>query len=633
MLTRSHGRNTFLFAALLLLGTLNALPNRTDAFAKGATQKYFWVVDEDTRMVFVGHFPVDAALQSKANCYRMTYDENGVLTKIEYLKAGRLAYDPRYNTAMIVIEHEDGFEKRSFMNIWGRPQRCDAGYFSCRIKFDLAKHTGVIYTYDEFGDRAEDKDGAAERRFVLDKNGDILKALPFDANGERKMAAVGKYEVRNKANAKHQLIESGIYTETGEAIASADDGALRRTTYDPNGMPTEIRIFGPDEQLAGNQNIAITQYTWSLTGQQLARRVLDHHTKLLRLIEWTLDEFGNITEWRNFGPDGRLIGPGVAITKFTYDPFNNETSAANFDSSGKPVIDANGLAETRFGYDVKGHLIEIRHFGYDHKLTIDSEGNYAIEKLVRDGNEDMVEEQFLNSQEKLTLCRGGYAIRRNTWDAMHDQLSQSFFGVDTLLIDIPPYGIARGEWEYDETGIETGEDYYNTKDEEVEITDSTKDAFLHAKTKSLNVNVEGSYKNIDGQYSLEYDSRVWQVSEKLFPQGDLALLHFSGQCFALFLHRLSAVTLDESVAKMIELMKISANKVEMLSHETRSVHNHNVAFCKVEAMVKGQSFVYLIYLAKTRHGLVTITTGSVKANFPQHEAEMMTVLNAVNYSD
>ncbi|MEO6939149.1 MAG: hypothetical protein ABI444_03295, partial [Candidatus Kapaibacterium sp.] len=89
MLTRSHRGNAFFFAVLLLLGTLNGLPNRTDAFAKGATQKYFWVVDEDTRMVFVGHFPVDAALQSKANCYRMTYDENGVLTKIEYLKAGR----------------------------------------------------------------------------------------------------------------------------------------------------------------------------------------------------------------------------------------------------------------------------------------------------------------------------------------------------------------------------------------------------------------------------------------------------------------------------------------------------------------------------------------------------------------
>jgi hypothetical protein len=633
MLTRSHGRNTFLFAALLLLGTLNALPNRTEAIAKTATQKYYWRVDEDTRMVFVGHFPVDAALQSKANCYRMTYDENGVLTKIEYLKAGRPAYDPRYNTAMIVIEHEDGFEKRSFMNIWGRPQRCDAGYFSCRIKFDLAKHTGVIYTYDEFGDRAADKDGVAEYRFELDKNGDIVKGLPFDENGERKMAAAGKYEVRNKANAKHQLIEGGIYAETGGAITATEGDAFRRTTYDLNGMPTEIRMFGPDEQLVGNHNVAVTQFTWSLTGQQVARRDLDNHGKLLKLTALTYDEFGNITEWRNFGADEHLIGSGVAETKYTYDSFNNETLAANFDSSGKPVIDPNGLAATRFSYDAKGFLIEIRHFGTDGKLIIDSEYNYAIKKFARDGNEDFVEEQCLNSQEKLTLCKQGYAIRRYTWNARHDELSDSYFGVDTLPIDIPPYGIARGEWEYDETGIETGEDYYNTKDEEVEITDSTKDAFLHAKTKSLNVNVEGSYKNIEGQYSLDYDSRLWQVSEKLFPQGDLGLLHFSGQSFALFFHHTSTGTLDEAVTKMIERMKISANKVEMLSHETRSVHNHNVAFCKVEAMVKGQSFVYLIYLAKTRHGLVTITTGSVKANFPQHEAEMMTVLNAVNYSD
>ena len=216
---------------------------------------------------------------------------------------------------------------------------------------------------------------------------------------------------------------------------------------------------------------------------------------------------------------------------------------------------------------------------------------------------------------------------------MHDQLGQAYFGIDTLPIDTPPYGIARGAWEYDEAGIETAEDYYNTKDEEVEITDSTKEAFLHAKLKALNVNVEGSYKNIEGQYSVDYDSRIWQVSNKLVPQADLGLLHFSGQSFAIFFHNAATSTLDEAVTATIDRMKKNATTVQVLTNETRSVHNHDAVFLKIAATAKAQSFIYLAYLVKTRRGLVIITTGSVKANFPEHEAEMMTLLNAVNYSD
>jgi hypothetical protein len=624
---------TFVLSVLLIAGFSATIAAPSVALAKGPSQKYFWAIDEDARHVFIGKLPVPAELQMKGNCYRLTYDEKGVVTKIEYFRGGRLSNDPATGVAQITIEFVDGFEKRIGKNIWGRPLQSKQGFYSSRVKMDPSTHKGTMFLYDEFGNLTADEDGVAQYKWELDDKGNVIKELLFDTRGARLEDKTGQYEVRYKADAEHHVIERAIYSKEGELRADDDGVAIRRTTYDANGMRTEVRVFGPDEQLVGYQNAAIIQFTWNKGGARTELRVMDNHKKILRITQDTFDERGNRLTRHIYKAENVPMAPGVASLQYKYDELNNNTWVASYDSVGKFVDDEDGTTETYWSYDAKGFELEERFKKSDGKIGVDNSVGFAIKKVTRDHEENATEERYFDENEKLMITVNGYAVRKAKYNPDHDLLEVTYYDVDERPLNTPPYGVAKSTWKYDESGLSTDATFYNTKDEVVAITDSTKENFMRGMATASNTSTEGSFKSGEGQYAVDYDPRVWQVTKELSDQADLGLMHFSSEAFALIFHRKSSETVADAMKTFVDGLKKNSSNVTVLTDEKRTVHNHEVQFAQVEADSKSQTFIYLTYFVKTRRGIVMISTGSTKETFKTHESDMLALLNAVSYSD
>jgi len=74
----------------------------------GETHQYYRHIELDGSYNLVGRYPVDKKDANSVNCYRFTYDEDGRLIKVEYTKGGRLAIDPYFEVAQIILSMARG---------------------------------------------------------------------------------------------------------------------------------------------------------------------------------------------------------------------------------------------------------------------------------------------------------------------------------------------------------------------------------------------------------------------------------------------------------------------------------------------------------------------------------------------
>jgi|GEM_PF-1910174 len=255
---------------------------------------------------------------------------------------------------------------------------------------------------------------------------------------------------------------------------------------------------------------------------------------------FTYDDKGNLIKIAFADDGGNRVtnNSGEYEIQIKYDKrFNVPTEISNVGKDGSLKVASSGIAKTTYKLDDKGRTIEVRHFGADEMLkdkninvlfelnkSLTSSSAGAITRYTYEGNTDRVTKiSFLGKDEQaegiknwgnisaleFTYTPEGWissiasfatddspiAIDKNFFgdnvvkveferDDAGNLSKMVFYGKEDNLVTASTLGAAECRYKYDEKRRQTGEEYYGTGGEKIEITD--KGIKYHGITKEYN---------------------------------------------------------------------------------------------------------------------------------------------------
>ncbi|MEK6967402.1 MAG: hypothetical protein AABX51_02105, partial [Nanoarchaeota archaeon] len=196
---------------------------------------YYRVAEIDGRSAIVGRYPVPDKMSKKVNCYHFVHNDKGKLVKVEYLKGGKIAVDAKSGVAKIIIEKQEGFEKRIYHDAKGKPIEDKKGVYSIRLKLNKKGNPETLFNYDRDGNLTEDSSGVAQYLWTLDKNGRRIKSYRINKEGKRIVDKNGMYEMRWKYDKYGNVIEWSNHGKDGQLLEDNVNIAIMRRKYDKQG--------------------------------------------------------------------------------------------------------------------------------------------------------------------------------------------------------------------------------------------------------------------------------------------------------------------------------------------------------------------------------------------------------------
>ncbi len=616
----------FLYVVLLLSVTGSAL------FA-AENVKYFWNVEIDQSHAIIGYHPVDAKLIGKVRCCRVTYDKQGRVTMLEYLGAGRASFDNSSGASMVKIEYQDGFERRSYLNSFGRSMTCNGGFNSERIKMDKESHKGSLFVYDEFGNLTADQSGAARYQWDLDDKGFIIKEIKMDVEGERVANNEGVYEERYKLDDKERLIEQRYFGKDGQLIADQNGVAIKKLKWDGGHNVLELQSFGPDELLLGRKSVATADFIWDDRDNRIEAKYFDDNGKLLRIIKNTFDANGNLTEKQLFDDVDKPRAEGVAKTTYTFDAQNHITRLTIFDKDGKKMNDDDLTCEVVYSYDDKGNLVDRKYLKADGTPGIDKSEGYATKHMIYESRGHSIQDHYLDESGKPIMLEAGYSIERRKFNDAGDEIEATYFDREDRPVELKD-GVQRTAWLYDATGKTTDVHNYDATGREINL-DSLRNATPAASDASTSVIGSMSVlKSTEGGYVFKYNNSLWEQSkEQNSAKPDFALSHRSGSSFALIFHHESEDAPADVLKSLMSDYEGSMKDVSLVRKEYKSVNNHDALYAQIQANINDVPFIIVQYIFRTKTGHVIILCGAPKTSFDKLEQEMMGLLNGMTITE
>jgi len=118
--------------------------------------KYFRHIEFEDREVITGKYSVDSKNADNINCYRFTYNEQNILTLVEFIVNGQPAFDSLYRFSKITIEYEDSLEVLTFLNNDGENASNVNGVYKTKRIYNKKDNTVLITNLDNQNNIIED---------------------------------------------------------------------------------------------------------------------------------------------------------------------------------------------------------------------------------------------------------------------------------------------------------------------------------------------------------------------------------------------------------------------------------------------------------------------------------------------
>lgn len=149
----------------------------------------------------------------------------------------------------------------------------------------------------------------------------------------------------------------------------------------------------------------------------------------------TLDDKGRLIKGRCIGLLGIAItdNNGTFETRRLYDEQGRENEVGNYDASGNPLNNSDGIATTRTGYTVYPDSTQIIKSYFDASGQAVEEKDTGVHQIQRtiDKRGLLIDEAYFDANGEPTLTTdGGIYERRCTYDDRGNVLSEEFFGTD-----------------------------------------------------------------------------------------------------------------------------------------------------------------------------------------------------------
>lgn len=437
-------------------------------------------------------FNVDDNERSSITRYLLTYDDNGLLQKVEYASG------------------EDNAQVGDAENIYGQAYSYDKKGRITEVRFlgqdgkVRGNRIGLAikrYEYDDDDNWTQVKYLSAQGNPSHDGNNCPIVKLEYDKWG-------------NRSSEKY-------YTSDGKPSYRTDMAACGcKYEYDDNGNNV-IRyiIDGDGKPMIGKNGYAQIKMSYNEDG-------------FLTMIEF-LDKDGNRTN--NTTEDGEIS----SVIKFTVDEKGLDLTTAYYNTQEKPLENSMGLHKIVCEYDSVGNVLKVdflnkdlkpaqyggfhssvrytyneqymckssSYYDKDGKLTYNQNG-FAMCQYSYDKTGNITKYEFLDKDGKTLInCHNGYAVQEVGYDALGNIKTIHHYN-SSLKPSMTSFGYCSKEYVYDEkTNFTTEEKYYNVGGSIIKIDRHTYDDNGN-QTSSWTTNSSGKIQGIVSHYEYDGNNRV-----------------------------------------------------------------------------------------------------------------------------
>ena len=418
----------------------------------GQTVKYYRFVSYNGQHQYEFRMSVSGKDTALSNLYRVTYDQEGRLTRWDYLKALRPELDPAFNVASVAVTYEGEFQRHSYLDPQGRPKSGTGGEYSEKFKTKPNSTSVVNFQYDRRGRLIEnDGNGCSRYLWTLDTSGRHIQQYCLDSKGNKVSDSRGIYETKFKYDSKGRFLQTASYHKDGrpgKGVSRID------ISYDNASNPIEYRYS--DSLGLIREGYATIRYEYDKNGYLTRSQQETSEGLLIAAYSYLWDQYGNLAESREYGADGELISE-YAISRNSYNSRNQIVESITSDWSG--IIQS----YLRYTYDVNGLLAESVTLNGGERPMINGLG-YAKITYSYD-SKGQVEYESLTDTLGLPINGDeGYAYKFWKWRDDGQVSEVAYYNVKKeLVIPATEARAAAITWEYDAYGDFVGAYYYDAK--------------------------------------------------------------------------------------------------------------------------------------------------------------------------
>ncbi|MBN1213335.1 MAG: hypothetical protein JXA92_12240 [candidate division Zixibacteria bacterium] len=292
-----------------------------------ATERYFENLKYDTRRAIVTTNQTDT-LSNNGCVYKVSDDEFGRPTDIEYRRRVVLAFDIVFGAARVEIRYTDTSETRHFFGVDNQPLKNTEGVFTEEYYLDTALGWVLLYNLNRFVDLIENVKGVANFFWIEDDSGYIVREIHRD---------------RQLHHCKGEIppLTDFDYDSSRRVIRQSTRSAVQSLANRPEGYA--VIDFGYDER-----------------GNRIEERYRDADS--LPCADYT----------------------GIYRRRYEYDDRGRITMTSQYDRNARPVTDSNGVVRYEYIRSECGEIIALRHLDERNNLIIDKYQGAAVIEYTYD---------------------------------------------------------------------------------------------------------------------------------------------------------------------------------------------------------------------------------------------------------
>ncbi|MDR1455644.1 MAG: protein kinase [Tannerella sp.] len=385
---------------------------------------------------------------------RYEYDDRGYVNRETYIDENGLPTASRNGNAITVRKNDTKGNplEIQYLDIDNLPCETTGGYAKLVMEYDSPGNHLSSFYYGANDLLCISGEGIAGYRWEYNDLNRIVKVTGYgtdrlpaeDLNG----IIVCKYEYDIYGN----QTKCSFYDAGEKNLKLSDEGIAGWKSTCENGRETQRAFFDENENpTSGYLKYASRETACDEMGNILKIRYYDTKKNLTLSpdgcagFDYKYDDRGNTTETARIGEDGKYQ-PGYLIVKSTYDPSDNETERALYDSGHQPALNTSGYHKVRRTYDSRKQILEERYLGKEDNRPVALAGSsVAIIRYEYDPKGNVIRQSWFNTSDHPTAGSEGYAVRKNEYDAMGRLVRQTYFdenGAPTRPSVFVPEGLA-----------------------------------------------------------------------------------------------------------------------------------------------------------------------------------------------
>ena len=427
------------------------------------TIKYFrHIITEGSKPV-IGKYQINEKDIKDVNYYRLSFNDEGKVTKVEFFKDGKLHRNPQLagvGAARILIEHLPDGSKISYENEFGEQVPNIKGVHILQREIDRNKNYLLITNFNKEGKPVPDSSGAFKYLIKFDNDGFPLKKHFLNEMGDTIIGSLGRYEIQYKYDNNNNLIEEANYGKDGKLFEDAIGCAVYKFKHDIYGYYSEMKCCNTSGQLKenikdgycmivlvhdGKGNLTKADYL-NLSGNTIMRIIYNANWEISEMLYHISHPAENklthaCIDYIHYG-----LGPHESLAEIKY--FNNKEQL-------KERCDM-GVAIERYKRDTAGNVIECSFFNAQECLQECLDTGIAIMRFKHDKYGNIIERSTYGTEGELkTGINDNFSTVRSKYNNLGYETERRFFGADDEPVEDREDGVAIMRWEYDKQGNKT----------------------------------------------------------------------------------------------------------------------------------------------------------------------------------